>query len=164
MFAGAVDQGLVENWAVNRRLKVPQPEVLGVLAHKLRFYQGWFMFSPNPVTEDGTIVVDAMTVDGRHIDPFTGKRPLWQLNESLGLSQLWSDYFNRIQLPANASMRDAMKDYMLRYPERTGHAEDALVSGDVYWVKKSSPRWPEHKLRPAERSLLFSFKDGVITP
>ena len=29
------------------------------------------MFSPNPVMDDGTIVVDAITVDGRHVDPFS---------------------------------------------------------------------------------------------
>ena len=75
MFAGAVNQAIVELWVINRRIKVPQPEALRLLSHKMRFLQGWFMFSPNPVMDDGTIVVDAITVDGRHIDPFTGGKP-----------------------------------------------------------------------------------------
>jgi len=37
MFAGAVNQALVELWVVNRRIKVPQPEPLRILSHKLRF-------------------------------------------------------------------------------------------------------------------------------
>src|SRR4029079_4262934 len=80
MLATAVNQAMVELWVVNRRIKVPQPEPLRTLAQKLRFLQGWFMFSPNPVMDDGTIVVDALTADGRHIDPFTGKEPNWDLS------------------------------------------------------------------------------------
>ncbi len=73
MFAGAVNQASVELWVINRRWHVPQPEPMRLLSLKLRFLQGWFMFSPNPVMDDGTIVVDAITVDGRHLDPFTGQ-------------------------------------------------------------------------------------------
>jgi hypothetical protein len=157
MFAGAVDQALTELWCFNRRFKTPQPEALRLMAHKMRFLQGWFMFSPNPVTDDGTIVVDAITVDGRHVDPFTGREPYWDLNKSLGLSQMWCDYFNRIQAPSNSGYRDAMKEYMYRLPQRTGHPEDALVSGDVFWVKKMNPRWNEKVGYNYERAKLFSF-------
>ncbi len=82
MFAGAVNQALVELWCINKRIKVPQPEALRLLSHKMRFLQGWFMFSPNPVMDDGTIVVDALTVDGRHVDPFTGEEPHWDLSHA----------------------------------------------------------------------------------
>ena len=165
MFAGAVNQALVELWVVNRRIKVPQPEALRLLSHKMRYLQGWFMFSPNPVMDDGTIVVDALTVDGRHIDPFTGKEPYWDLSaKSLGLTQIWCDYFNRIQLPANTAYRDSMKDYMYRLPQRTGHKEDAIVSGDVYWVKDNNPRWNETASYAYERSKLFSFENPAAQP
>jgi hypothetical protein len=158
LFAGAINQGLVELWCINKRIKVPQPEALRLLSHKMRFLQGWFMFSPNPVTDDGTIVVDAITVDGRHIDPFTAKDPYWDVStKSLGLTQIWCDYFNRIQLPANTQYRDAMKDYMYRLPRRTGHPGDAIVSGTVYWVKEMNPRWNEHQGYAYERAELFKF-------
>src|SRR5262249_20392202 len=117
MLAGAVNQALVELWCVNRRVKVPQPEPLATIAHKFRFLQGWFMFSPNPVMDDGTIVVDAVTIDGRHIDPFMGgKPPNFDLSsaKSLHLSQIWGDYFNRIKDPGYAGYRDAMRDYIYR--------------------------------------------------
>jgi hypothetical protein len=161
MFAGAVNQAMVELWVVNRRIKVPQPEPLRVLSHKLRFLQGWFMFSPNPVMDDGTIVVDALTVDGRHIDPFTGKEPNWDLSnaKSLRHSQIWCDYFNRMHLSQNSGFRDAMKEYMYRLPDRTGRAEDAIVSGEVFWVQDMNPKWGERQSYKYEKVKLFSFEN-----
>ena len=66
------------------------------------------MFSPNPVMDDGTIVVDAITVDGRHVDPFSIHVEPYTLREpnfdllharSLRTNQIWGDYFNRIHTP-----------------------------------------------------------------
>ncbi|WP_437835100.1 hypothetical protein [Sorangium sp. So ce1153] len=161
MFAGAVNQAAVELWVIKNRWKVPHPEETRVLAQKLRFLQGWFMFSPNPVMDDGTLVVDAVTVDGRHIDPFTGKPPNFDLlhAKSFGYTQIWCDYYARIKLPANTTYRDAMKEYMYRYPERTGRPEDAIVSGDVYWVKDWNPKWGSTESYGEEREKLFSFQN-----
>lgn len=169
-FWGAIVQASNELWCFNRRkLTLPQPEPVRLLSHKLRFLQGWFMFSPNPVMDDGTIVVDAITVDGRHVDPFSiGNPPDYKLHEpnfdltnakSLWLTQIWGDYFNRIQLPANTAYREAMKDYMYRLPQRTGHPDDAIVSGEVYWVKDWNPRWNETQSYGYERVKLFSFEN-----
>ncbi|WP_434045227.1 MULTISPECIES: hypothetical protein [Sorangium] len=159
MFVGAVNQAAVELWVIKNRWKVPHPEPTRVLAQKLRFLQGWFMFSPNPVMDDGTIVVDAVTVDGRHVNPFTGEPPNFDLlhAKSFAYTQIWCDYFARIKLPANTAYRDAMKEYMYRYPERTGRPEDAIVSGDVYWVKDWNPKWGSTQSYGEEREKLFSF-------
>jgi hypothetical protein len=166
MFASALNQAAVELWVINRRVKVPQPEPLRILAHKMRFLQGWFMFSPNPVMDDGTIVVDAITIDGRHIDPFTNKEPDFDLlhAKSFGYNQIWSDYYNRMHQPGNAYYRDAMKEYMLRFPKRTGRPEDTLVSGDVYWVQDMNPRWNDTESYKYERLKLFSFDNPAAKP
>ncbi|MDC0749184.1 HTTM domain-containing protein [Polyangium mundeleinium] len=161
MLAGAVNQAMVELWVINRRVKVPHPEPLRVLAQKMRYLQGWFMFSPNPVMDDGTIVVDAKTVDGRSIDPFTGKPPEFDLTkaQSLRYNQIWSDYFNRMHLPANTAYRDAMRDFIYRYPERTGRPEDTIVSGDVYWVQDMNPPFGKTASYKLEKNKLFSFEN-----
>ena len=165
LFVAAVNEGMVELWSVKNRIQVGHPEVLRVLTQKTRFLQGWFMFSPNPVTDDGTIVVDALTVDGRHVDPFTGKPPYWDVSSrSLGLTQIWCDYFTRIVLPANTGYRDAMKAYLYRLPQRTGDPGDALVSGDVYWVKENNPRWNEREGYGYDRVKLFSFERPATPP
>ncbi len=168
MFAGAINQALVELWVINRRIKVAQPEELRVLAHKARFLQGWFMFSPNPVMEDGTVVVDAITVDGRHVDPFSIHTQPFTLREpnfdlihakSLWLNQSWGDYFNRIHLPGNTAYRDSMKEYMFKLPQRTGNPNDALVSGEVFWVTEVNPSWNEKDSYKLEQNKLFSFEN-----
>lgn len=161
MLVAAVNQAMTELWVVTRRIKVPHPQPLQVLSHKLRFLQGWFMFSPNPVMDDGTIVVDAITIDGRHIDPFTGKEPNWDLPnaKSLGYNQIWCDYFNRMHLSQNSPFRDAMKEYMYRLPARTGRSEDAIVSGDVYWIQDMNPKWRTTESFDFKKTKLFSFEN-----
>ncbi len=182
MFLSAINQALTELWCTKKRwgdliadinkiellkshgiVVSPQPEAMQLLAHKLRFLQGWFMFSPNPVMDDGTIVVDAITVDGRHVDPFWNKPPDFDLlhAKSYGYSQIWSDYFNRIQLPGNRAYRDNMVDYMRRLPERTGNPNDEIASGEVWWTHDMNPKWGTRESYAFGQNLLFSFgKDG----
>jgi hypothetical protein len=166
MFAGAVNQALVELWVVNRRVKVPHPEPLRLLVDKLRFRQGWSMFSPDPLMFDGKLVVDAVTVDGRKVDPFTGREPDFELlnAKSLRYSQIWCDYLDRIHWPAYSGYRDAMKEYLYRLPERTGRPEDAIVSGDVYWVHDVNPRWRRTESTKYEREKVFSFVNPKAQP
>jgi len=158
-FIGAINQAAVELWSIKRRWKVPQPEVTRVFSHKMRFLQGWFMFSPNPVMDDGIVVVDAVTKTGRHVDPFWNVEPNFDLlhAESMRYNQIWSDYFNRIHLSGNRNYRDAMIDYMSRLPERTGNPDDALVSGEVFWVHDMNPKWRTHESWNQENISLFSF-------
>ena len=171
MFAAAVNQAMVELWVVTKRFKAPHPEPLLSLAHKIQLNQGWFMFSPNPVMEDGTIVVDAVTVDGRHVDPFsihvepyTLRAPDFDLlhAKSLRTNQIWGDYFNRAH--GAGPVRDAMKDYLLKLPQRTGRAEDTLVSGEVFWVTDMNPRWNETASYKLEKSKIFSFENPAAHP
>ena len=173
MFAISVNQAMVQLWVINKRIKVHIPDLVAPLTYKLRFQQGWYMFSPNPVMEDGTVVVDAITVDGRHVDPFslhvepyTLRAPDFDLvhARSLRTNQLWGDYFNRIHLPGYAGYRDAMRDYMFALPQRTGRPEDALVSGDVYWVTDHNPRWGSTESYGLEKSNLFSFGPAAPPP
>ena len=158
MLLAAMNQAAVELWVL-RPLHLPQPEPMRSLSHKMRFLQGWFMFSPNPVMDDGTVVTDAETVDGRHIDPFTGKPPDFDLihAKSLGLSQIWGDYYNRIHLPQNSAYREAMRDYILRYPERTGRPEDAVVAAEISWVHDMNPKWSTTESFAQEKTKVFAF-------
>ena len=112
-----------------------------------RLYQGWGMFAPNPITDDGTVVVDGRTVDGRRLDPFTGKEPELDLTRSdgLGLGQIQQDYFNRIRLDRNAVFRQGLSEYLRAWHLRTGRPEDELVSFDVYWVRDQCPRPGDRK-------------------
>jgi hypothetical protein len=137
----------------------------------MRYLQGWFMFSPNPVMDDGTIVVDAVTVDGRRVDPLSIQWPPYTLRppnfdllhaKSFKYNQIWSDYFNRMHMGGNTSFRKPMKEYIFRLPERTGNPNDAIVKGEVYWVHDMNPRFPRRGGRHIEsyaynRKELFKF-------
>jgi hypothetical protein len=57
-----------------------------------------------------------------------------------------------------------MKEYMYRLPERTGNPNDAIVSGDVYWVQDMNPRWNEKASWKEERLKLFSFENPKYPP
>ncbi len=52
-----------------------------------------------------------------------------------------------------------MQDYLLRYPERTGRPEDALVSGDVYWIHAMHPLWNAKALWNPQRDKILSFSN-----
>jgi hypothetical protein len=156
MLLAAIDQAFVELW-VARPLHMPQPEPLRSLAHKPRFLQGWFMFSPNPVMDDGIVICDAETVDGRKLDPFTGKEPRHDLGGQVQFNQIWQDYMNRIQLPHNAYYREALKAWLLRYHERTGRPEDRVVAARVVWAHDVNPRLGKTESTAYEERELLTF-------
>jgi predicted DCC family thiol-disulfide oxidoreductase YuxK len=121
---------------------VEQPKFMQATIQYPRIFQGWGMFAPNPITDDGSLTVDAITADGRRIDPFTGKEPDLDLTDArgLGLNQIWQDYFNRIRLDRNKVFRQGLKEYLNRWHIETGRPEDELVAFDVYWVRDQCPR------------------------
>ena len=57
-----------------------------------------------------------------------------------------------------------MKDYLLKLPERTGRAEDALVSGEVFWVTDVNPLWNSIESFKLEKNKLFSFENPAARP
>jgi hypothetical protein len=139
----SVWQAVLENKSIPEavRNRLPMPGFVAATIGYPRLYQGWGMFAPNPITDDGVVVVDGRTVDGRRIDPFTGKPPELDLTraEGLGLGQIPQDYFNRIRLDRNKEFRVGLSQYLQAWHLRTGHPQDELVAFDVYWVRDQCP-------------------------
>ena len=140
-FLCAVSQTINENKAVPNILKHTQPWIVQATIGYPRMYQGWGMFAPNPISDDGSVSIDAITIDGRHIDPFTGEVPDLDLTDArgLGLGQIRQDYWNRIRFDRNKQFRQGLKEYLLRWHEDTGHPEDELVAFDVFWLRDQCP-------------------------
>jgi hypothetical protein len=128
-------------------LKPEPPTIVQITIGYTRTFQGWGMFAPNPIQEDGILVVDAWTAGGRRLDPLTGEPPILDLRplRGAGLSQLRQDYGNRIRMDRNVPYRDGLRDYLLRYPERTGDAKDELLAFDVYWLRDKCPKPPSNE-------------------
>ena len=137
----AVFQALHENKSIPKVARPDVPRLLQPVSAYPRMFQGWGMFSSNPVTDDGSLAVDAITIDGRHVDPLVGGPPSLDLVDARGVgrSQLRQDYENRIRLDRNRALRQGLHDYLLRYHERTGRPADELVAFDVYWVRDLCP-------------------------
>ncbi|WP_437779255.1 hypothetical protein [Sorangium sp. So ce1097] len=157
----AVSQAINENKSVPAVLKHKQPTFVQATIVYPRLLQGWGMFAPNPITEDGSLAVDAITIDGRHVDPFTGEPPDLDLSDArgLGLGQIQQDYFNRIRLDRNkAFRRPGLQEFLLRYPERTGRPEDEIVAFDVYWVRDQCPRPGERAPYKNEAIPILSYR------
>ena len=166
MFAVAVNTGMSQLWIIKKHFHVHVSGPLAPLVGKMRFMQAWFMFAPSPPRDDGTVVVDAITVDGRHVDPFSIHVEPYSLRapdfdllhaRSLRLSQIWGEYFSGIHTLSYAPFRVAMKDYLRALPQRTGRPEDALVSGEVFWICDRNPPWGSTQSSDLEKFRLFSF-------
>jgi predicted DCC family thiol-disulfide oxidoreductase YuxK len=165
-----VIQVLQDNdWARRHLPHVEQPLALQVVVDRLRLYQGWRMFAPEPPYDDGRMVVDGRTRDGRKVDPLTGAEPDFDPETRVGWghSQLWCDYHLKMYFARYAANRQHMKDYLQNWDRRTGRPQDRLVAFDVWWVSDKSPGPGEEHGRPQKPVLLTSFgkvADSGATP
>jgi hypothetical protein len=146
VFAVALaSQMIMENRRVPQWMKdtFKQPPVLAAIAQYPRFYQGWSMFAPVPPMDDGRVVVDAVTVDGRHIDPLTwGNAPDFELpgpKEGMLMTQFWYEFHDRERRDQNARYRDHLRDYLVNWHTIEGRpANDKIVSFEAFWVWRST--------------------------
>ena len=106
-----------------------------------RLLQGWSMFAPEPPYEDGRVVIDGRTADGRKLDPFSGGEPSFDTihARSWDHEQFWCDYHNYIRFSGNTGRRQFLRHYLLHQHELTGRPNDRLVAFDVWWVQDRSP-------------------------
>jgi len=127
-------------------------------------FEGWGMFSPDAPLSDEMVVVDAITADGRHVDPYNevGSRvhalPVDDIPVRLGHDSMFCDYTLRI--PRDRVYHQALEEWILRYPERTGNPLDAIVSFDAMKVEHDSP--PPGKTRPTNvrRQVFLKWSSG----
>ncbi|MEZ4228090.1 MAG: HTTM domain-containing protein [Polyangiaceae bacterium] len=164
LLVAATSQVLIENRAVPPAIKLQEknrPEVLNATVIYPRMFQGWSMFAPQPPTDDGVIVVDAVTQDGRHIDPLTGKPPSFEMNPETGyhLNQIWCDWMRRISEPRFRAYLPGVKDYLLKYHERTGNPRDRIVAFEMWALHERVPP-PGQPHPPPTRNRLIGH--GVV--
>jgi hypothetical protein len=150
---------LSSNRAVPKRLRVttPGPLVEGYKPY-LRGIQSWSMFAPDAPKEDGTMVVDAVTVGGQHIDPFTGQPPNWQqIRDGLAPHSIaLSDYFFSIHDDPQARYRHDLARYLREFPTAT--PSERLRSAEVWWVSYVPPERGSYEPGPIKKQRLWKLK------
>jgi hypothetical protein len=147
---------LSQNRAVPSFLKVPGDSWAVLYKPYVRARQGWSMFAPNAPEEDGTLVVDAVTESGRHVDPFTGNAPDFDqvrrgvVPHSIALS----DYLFNMRSKDNSRYRRELKRYLrgLRYNG------ERLVASEQWWVSYTPPRRGSYEPGPLKKELLWKMK------
>lgn len=139
----AATQVLVENPAVRRLAKVTQPRFAQAWVSYLQLFQGWAMFAPDAPLGDMNVFVEAVTADGRKVDPFSeaaGPRypaPGPRVPPRLDQSSFFCDYLTRIE--RRRSYHQALLEWLLAYPDRTGRDQDRIVSLRAFVVEDDSP-------------------------
>jgi predicted DCC family thiol-disulfide oxidoreductase YuxK len=163
-----VIQAVNDNQYANRRLRVKRPEWVVRTVNTFRLLEGWGMFAPEPPYEDGRVVVDARTKDGRKLDPFTGTTPDFDPNTpGWWHEQFWCDYNNRIRFEFHVPNRQHLKDYLRNWHKYEGRPEDELVSFDVWWMPDKSPPPGETLAVPQPPQKLVSHgfvRDSLAAP
>jgi predicted DCC family thiol-disulfide oxidoreductase YuxK len=135
----------VANPSIPRALRFERrPEWMVAAVMYPHIFESWSLFSPDAPLSDETVVVDAVTRDGRHVDPYNevGSRvsslPVENVPVRLGHDSFWCDYTLRI--PDAPQYHQALMEWLLRYPERTGRDQDAIVRFDAYVIWQDSPK------------------------
>jgi predicted DCC family thiol-disulfide oxidoreductase YuxK len=153
-----VSETLFINAAVPKFLKHEQPLWIKRMVAYPRLIQAWSMFASDAPTTDQSMVVDAVTVDGRHIDPYSEATSRYdnpghnEIPVRLDNDSFVFNYSGRI--PTSGAYFQALTEWLLNYHERTGDPRDRIVSFDAYEVDDDSP--PIGELNPRNiRSHVF---------
>jgi hypothetical protein len=158
-----VSQVLLENRAIPQFLRPTwRPAWVEALVVYPRMFQGWSMFAPSPPTDDGLLVVDALTKGGRKVDPLTGEAPNFDVQRPGGfqMNQINGDFHRWLGDPRFEPYLDGLREYVKNYPRRTGRPEDALVRFDIYFVAERIPPPGKPHTAPTKRKLL-SFEEAA---
>jgi hypothetical protein len=156
----ATNQLFDENAAAHRLYDHHNSRPVAAAVTYLNMFQGWSMFAPDAPTTDFNIVVDAVTVDGRHVDPFNEvanpKYPAPGFNVPVSMGPSWLFYGYENHLPSQPAYYQALQEWILRYPARTGRPTDQIVSFEVFVVEDDSPplEGPQVPTNVRSRSLL----------
>ena len=119
------------------------------------------MFAPDVPTTERTVAVDAVTADGRHVDPLNEAlspgHPFQggAIPPRLGNNGLASAYLGH--LPESPDYFAALGEWLLRYPERTHRAADRIVSFRVLTVEQPDPPPGQRQPGNPRWNLLFGY-------
>ncbi|HEY3666800.1 MAG TPA: HTTM domain-containing protein [Polyangiaceae bacterium] len=157
-------EALNDNAAVPQALRVPEPGWAKAVIEYPRILQGWRMFASEPSRIDSMIYVDAVTATGAHVDPYNAvasdqRYPAGTVVPThMGQSQFFVMYSERIPYDGYAAYRQAFSEWLIAYPERTGRAEDCLLSYDVYLVTDRTPEPGTHaQPAPLDRQRFMTY-------
>jgi hypothetical protein len=128
----------------HRRRRVGWPELYDEMCSvaSRRLYEGWGMFAPDVPTRDLWVVVDAVTIDGRHVDPWNELASrvhdpsLRSIPARLDQDAAYCDY--TVALPDNDIYHEPFGDWIMSYHRRTRRPENRIKHFDAYVVEQDN--------------------------
>lgn len=152
----------VSNAAIPQALRwTGRPEWMAAAVQYTHATEGWSMFPPEAPVYDMMVVVDAVTRDGRHVDPYNevGSRvhtlPVADIPPRLGHDSMFCDYTLRI--PGAAPYHQALLEWIQRYPERTRNPNDAIVSFQAIKLEHTPPAPGQTQSTDIRRSVFLKW-------
>jgi predicted DCC family thiol-disulfide oxidoreductase YuxK len=143
MLITIVWEALFINQAVPRFLKFDELGLVKRLVAYPRFIQAWSMFASDAPMSDESVVVEALTAEGRQVDPYSeaaGRYPHPGIDEIPARLDNDSFFFNySMRIPDQGAYQGAFTDWILRYPQRTGSPGDRILRFDAYRLENDSP-------------------------
>jgi hypothetical protein len=159
-----------DNTSVPASLRWPRMAWTSAVIEYPRLLQGWRMFAPNAPQEDSMIYIDATTARGERVDPYNQAASRVATHvadivpQRLGQDQFFTMYSDRIGYPNFAPYRQALHEWLMAYPTRTGHGEDCLLSYDAYLIVDKSPTLGSQTPTPLKRERFLYYRAAKDDP
>ncbi|HET8931892.1 MAG TPA: HTTM domain-containing protein [Polyangiales bacterium] len=154
----AISQVLVENRAIPAPLRIEQPRFVRGAIEYLRLNQGWSMFAPDAPMSDLFVVIDAVTSDGRHIDPWNDRASrisdpsLRTIPARLDQDAAYCDYSSRVV--DDDILHEPLRDWIFNHHRRTHRPEDRIEHFKAYAIEQDNPA-PGERAPSNVRSRVF---------
>jgi hypothetical protein len=162
----AANQVLAENQAAHRVIDHQNSPSVQAAVTYLNLFQGWSMFAPDVGKNDLNVSVDAVTIDGRHVDPWNEwanpRHPAPGMSIPERLDPNWLYYQYVIRMPFYPEFHQAFREWIMRYPQRTGRKQDEIVSYKVFKVEDDSP--PPGLTEPTNARATLLFRSAPVDP
>jgi HTTM domain len=160
----AANQLFDENQAAHHLIDHHNSRPVAAAVAYLNLFQGWSMFAPDMFKGDYNVVVDAVTNEGHHVDPFSEaanpRHPFpGDAGIPAGLEPNWLFYQYAVRIEGHAEYRQAFQEWILRYPERAGHRGERIVSFRVLTVRDDSPPPSGREPSNVRSTLLFDYRE-----
>jgi predicted DCC family thiol-disulfide oxidoreductase YuxK len=163
MFVTIVWEALFINQAVPKFLKFDEVGLVKRLVAYPRFIQAWSMFASDAPVNDESVVVEALTAEGRSVDPYSevaGRYPHPGIDEIPSRLDNDSFFFNySMRIPDQGQYQGAFTDWILRYPQRTGNPGDRILRFDAYKLENDSPPPGETTPRNFKKHIFLSWPE-----
>jgi len=133
------------NQSVLFNVRFQGPEIFRRMCLLLRLDQGWNMFAPEPMTEDGWYVIPGKRRDGTEIDLLTGKPVRWEKPAVVAdqyPNERWRKYLMNICGRAFEPYRPYFGQYLCRTWNDSHPPQEQIMSVDIGFVmEKTLPNY-----------------------